>query len=148
MLPLQIINIDTLTIPEIRELIARVESIAVTLPQVEMPVSNYFSKGLYAREIFIPKDTFIVGKIHRFENFNILLKGKLTIFSMEGKHTVEAPFSIVSPAGVKRVAYAHEDSIWTVVHATEETDLDKIEEEVIVKNYEELDLKETECLGQ
>jgi hypothetical protein len=36
----------------------------------------------------------------------------------------------------------HEDTIWTTVHATDETDLEKLEEEIIAKTFEELEMDE------
>ena len=141
MLP-KVIDPATITKDEIRELIAMLESEISVGPEVDIGVSHRFSKGVYAREIFIPKGTFLVGKIHRYENLNILSKGELTVLSIEGCARLKAPFTVVSPPGVKRVAYAHEDSVWTTIHGTDETDLAKIEEEFIVKSYAELDEKE------
>jgi hypothetical protein len=34
-------------------------------PQTEIAVTNTFSGGVYAREIFIPKGTTVIGKVHR-----------------------------------------------------------------------------------
>ena len=53
----------------------------------------------------------------------------MTVSGEEGMVRIQAPFSIVSPAGTKRIAYAHEDCIWTTVIGTELKDGDQIEEE-------------------
>jgi hypothetical protein len=45
---------------------------------------------------------------------------------------------MVSRPGTKRVGYAHEDTIWTTIHATEETDMEKVEKELIAADYEEI----------
>ncbi len=72
----------------------------------------------------------------------------MTVFSIEGHLEVQAPFTIVSPPGVKRMAYAHEDSVWTTIHGTHETDLEKIEEHFIIKSYDQLlETEEVKCLG-
>lgn len=105
--------------------------------QIEIPHVDFFSKSVYAREIKIPKGTFVIGKIHKFENLNILSKGKLAIISIDGCQIVEAPLTVVSSPGVKRFAFALEDSVWTTIHGTNETDVDKIEELFIAKNYDE-----------
>ena len=133
----------------IREVIADMEQLAKNCDPVEIPLKHHFSKDLYAREITIPKGTFVVGKIHKHQNLNILSKGKLALLSIEGAKIVEAPFTVVSPPGVKRVAYALEECVWTTIHSTSETDLEKIEEEVIAKDYDEVAIfKEVvECLG-
>jgi hypothetical protein len=50
-----------------------------------------------------------------------------------------APYTFVSEVGTKRVVHALEETIWTTVHVTDETDLEKIEDYVIAK-----DLRRTE----
>lgn len=101
-------------------------------PQIQMHVVHHFSKGLYARELHIPKGTILVGKTHRFENLNIISKGEISVYTEEGVRRIVAPFTIVSPSGTKRVGYAHEDTVWISIHATSETDIDAIEDEVII----------------
>lgn len=148
MLP-KTLDIETATVQEVRDYIADLEKKALSCSQIEIPVNHHFSKGVYAREIFVPKDSFIVGKIHKHENLNILIKGEMTILSIEGSARIKAPFTIVSPPGVKRVAFAHEDCIWMTIHGTDERDLGKIEEQFIAKSYEELSQpKEEKWLGQ
>jgi hypothetical protein len=98
------------------------------LPPADMPVKDYFSKGVYARELFIPKGTTLTGKIHKFENLNIMSKGDLSVMMEDGTvQRVQAPFTVVSPPGTRRAAYAHEDTIWTTIHGTDCTDVDEIE---------------------
>lgn len=107
-------------------------------PQTEAPVKHYFSKGLYAREMTIPKGTIVIGKIHKFESFTIISKGDISILSIDGVIRVQAPYSFVASPGAKRLVYAHEETVWTVMHATKEKDLAKIEDEVIAKDYSEV----------
>lgn len=104
---------------------------------VDMPVTHHFSKGVYARELFIPKGTVLTGHIHNFTNLNIMSQGDLSILTENGVVRVKAPYTIVSPPGTKRLAYAHEDTIWTTIHGTEETDVEKIENEFISHSSEE-----------
>lgn len=102
--------------------------------QVDCPVTHYFSQGIYAREIFIPKGTLLTGKIHKFAQLNIMSKGDLSVLTEDGVKRVQAPFTIVSPPGTKRIAYAHEDTVWTTIHGTDETDLAKLEDHYIAQN--------------
>lgn len=104
---------------------------------VELPVKHYFSQGVYARELFIPKGTVLTGKIHKYQQLNIMSQGEMSVLTDEGIKRVKAPFTIVSPPGTKRVAYAHEDTIWTTIHGTEETEVEKIEEKFIAQSEEE-----------
>lgn len=104
----------------------------------DCPVVHRFTKGCYLREIFMPKGTRIIGKIHATEHFNILLKGKVTVLTAEGVDEITAPHTFVSKAGVQKVVYIHEDCIWQTVHVTDKTDLDEIEKEVVVEGYDQL----------
>lgn len=104
---------------------------------IELPVVNYFSKGVYAREMHIPKGTVVSGKIHKHFNLNIMSKGELSVLTENGVVRVKAPYTLVSPPGTKRIAYAHEDTIWTTIHGTDETDVDKIEAEFVAQDEAE-----------
>lgn len=150
--PVNFERTSSLTKSEIREIIGKLEASMIQNPdQVEIPIKHHFSKDVYAREIFIPKGTCLVGKIHKFENLNILSQGELSLLSIDGVQRVKAPFTVVSSPGVKRFAFAHEDSVWTTIHGTSERDLEKIEETFIAKTYSEVpkieDKAEVLCLG-
>jgi quercetin dioxygenase-like cupin family protein len=119
-------------LPTMRAKVIALEEILLAAPQAVIPVTHRFANpgtrlGVYAREIFIPKGTVLTGKIHKTEQINFMLKGDMSVLTEEGIKRVQAPFTIVSPPGTKRVAYAHEDTVWTTVHATDETDIEKIE---------------------
>ncbi len=113
---------------------------------IDIPVNHHFSKDVYAREMVVPKGSFIIGKIHKFQNLNILSKGEVSVLSIDGYKRVKAPFTFVASPGSQRIFYAHEDSVWTVIHGTNETDVDKIEEQFIAKSIEELEGGQ-KCLG-
>lgn len=119
---------------QLRHEVTEVEDLIRLCDPVSMPVTHHFAHGVYAREIFIPKGTVLTGKIHKYSQFNIMPKGDLSVLTETGIERVKAPFSIVSPAGTKRIAYAHEDTIWITVHGTEETDLEKIENHFIAQS--------------
>jgi len=103
-------------------------------------IRHYFAPGVYAREMWMPKDCLITGKIHLTEHLNMLSQGRVSVSNQGESITMEAPHTFVSPVGTKRAIYAHEDSTWTTIHATDLTDPDKIEAEIIAESFEELDL--------
>lgn len=105
--------------------------------QVELPVTHHFSKGLYARELFIPKGVMAVGKIHRFAHLNVISKGAILVASEHGECKIEAPCTWESLPGAKHAGFALEDTIWTTFHPTDETDVDRIEAQVIAKDYDD-----------
>ena len=123
-----------------RSRILELQESMLEMPQQDCPLKHHFTEGNYAREIFIPKGIVIVGKIHKHPHVNVISKGKCLVATEEGIEELEAPLTFISKKGIKRVILAIEDVIWTTVHPTDETDLAKIEEDVIVKSY--LDLLE------
>ena len=124
---------------KLRGTIFAIEDFVGKQPQVEFPITHHFSKNIYAREMFIPKGSLLVGKIHKFQNMNIISQGHVSFFSVDGAVHVKAPHSFVASPGVKRVIYAHEDSVWTTIHGTDETDLKRIEAIFIAKSYDEVE---------
>lgn len=115
------------------------------LPQVELTPVHRFTEGLYTRELAIPADTFVIGKTHRHEHPVFLLKGKVTIRDVGGgeeAETIEAPRIWTSKPGAKRVLYTHTDCVFATCHASDETDLDKLEAFLIVPETELLEAPE------
>lgn len=127
-----------LSVPEIRALIQKLEDYISQFPQAELPLKHYFSKGVYGRELTIPKGTLIVGKIHKYAVMNVLTAGEVSVLSIDGVMRIKAPHTFVSSPGAKRVIYAHSDAVWMNFHGTDETDVEKIEEEFIAKSYSEV----------
>lgn len=108
------------------------------LESQECPVVHRFSPGCYLREIFMPAGSKVIGKIHATEHFNILLTGSVTVITAEGMEHIKAPYTFTSKAGVQKVVVVHEDCTWQTVHVTNELNIEKIEEEVIVESYDQL----------
>jgi hypothetical protein len=107
-------------------------------PDTDCPVKHIFAPGAYAREIKLPQGSFVIGKIHKHAHLNFITKGKVRVLTESGPVEMTAPYTFVSEVGTKRIVYAVEETIWTTVHVTEETDLEKIEDYVIAKSYDEL----------
>ena len=108
------------------------------LPEGYCEVKHYYAPKLYVREMTIPAGTRIVGKIHKHAHFNDISKGRVYVFTEFGTEVYDGPVRFTSIAGTKRAVYAETETVWTTYHPTEETDLEKIEAEVIAKDYEEL----------
>ena len=138
-----------------REDILKFQGELAKLPGVEFgdsalaPVTHHFAPGSYAREMLIPKGTIVVGKTHKQAHHSFLMKGEITVVSEEGIKRLKAPMVILSQPNAKRVGFAHEDTIWVTVHPTDETDLEKIEEQVIQKEDNDyIDAKLTQLLRE
>ena len=100
------------------------------------PTKHSFADGCYIREIFNPAGEIIVTKIHKKEHPFFLMKGNMTILTENGFEYREAPYHGITYPGTKRVIYTHTDCLFVTVHVTNETDLEKIEEEVIAKDFD------------
>jgi hypothetical protein len=107
------------------------------LTQADIPIRHYWSPGLYAREMSCPAGTLLTGKIHRLPHLSVLSKGSATVWTEAGCHHLQAPATIASQPGTKRVFYAHTDLVWTTFHVnpTDETDVAKLEEALIAPDY-------------
>jgi len=127
-----------LSVPLVREFMDDISEFLLEQPQVDIPITHHFSKAVYAREMKVPKGILVLGKIHKFENLNILSKGEVSVLSVDGVMRVKAPHTFVASPGAQRLIFAHEDVVWTTIHGTEETDVDKIEQQFIAKTYEEV----------
>lgn len=138
----------TLANKEIRDKILYFEDNIGSLPDsfkgdtINCPLKHSFADGMYVREIFIPKGMILCGKIHKHDHPNFLLKGEVEVFTeSNGLEKLVAPMSIISKAGTKRIVNALQDTVWVTVHANPNNlkDVDKIEDIVIAKTYEEFD---------
>jgi hypothetical protein len=106
--------------------------------QEGMPLKHLFAPGAYGRQITVPKDHWVIGKIHKHAHLNFLMQGRVAVLTEDGLMVMQAPFSFVSRPGAKRLVLALEETVWATVHLTSETDLSRIEDEVIAKDYSEV----------
>lgn len=106
---------------------------------VAFPLQHYFAPGLYLREMTMPKNAVLTGKIHKTEHLCILSKGKVSVQTEDGLQIVTAPAVVHSMPGAKRAIFAHEESVWTNIHhnPTDERDLEKIEALYVTDTYEQ-----------
>lgn len=114
-----------------RKSIEDLQAAAANLPQAQLRTEHLFADGMYMRMLFRPADTLIIGKCHLREHFYVVASGEVTIVGDGYKERVKAPHVFVSKPGTKRAVYAHVDSMCFTVHRTDNTDLEKIEAELI-----------------
>lgn len=109
----------------IREKILRLQAFLLTQPQAEVPVRHYVNNGIYYREITIPKGAFCTGAAYKEAHIHFLLRGDMTVLTEDGVKRITGPQTFVSPPGMKRAGYAHEETVWAAVFRTDETDPEK-----------------------
>ena len=99
------------------------------------PVKHTFADGCYIREIFNPANELLVTKIHKKEHPFFLMQGKMSILTEEGIKHIEAPHHGITKPGTKRIIFTQTDCVFVTVHATDKTDIEEIEKEVIAEDF-------------
>ena len=123
---------------DVREAVEQIEDAMQGMPPAFLPIKHYFANGMYAREMTVPAGAIVTGAIHKTTHFCILSQGRVHVMSEDGIEELVAPAIIISQPGTKRAIHALEDTVWTNIHATNETDLDKLVEELTESTVDQL----------
>ena len=112
-----------------RGAIARLQSEMVPIATAQPEPEHRFHPGWYERRLLVPAGMLIVGKIHRHAHPVGVIYGRALIVSEFGRDVVEAGYLAVSPAGVKRVVLALEDTLFFTLHRNDSDthDVEQIE---------------------
>lgn len=119
---------------DIKERVIFAEKLMKGLPQRELKVEHDFSFGVYARILYIPADTILVGKLHKYPQINLIRQGELSVLVGNEIKRLKAPYMVASPAGTKRIAQVHRDTVWVTIHGTNLKDIDLIEQTFIAQD--------------
>ncbi len=103
-----------------------------------LPLKHSFAEGMYVRELVVPAGVLTVTKIHKYAHPVFLMSGRVSILEEGGIKHVEGPAYFITPKGTKRVIYHHTEVTIVTVHKTDETDLDKIEDEIIAPTFDHI----------
>lgn len=116
------------------------DALGENMLNVVMPVEHNFTEKQYIREFRAPANHIIVSKIHNTNHPIFLLEGDVTIVEKGVTKRVKAPYYSITEVGVKRIVYVHEDCFFVTVHPSESTNIKDVEEEVMAKNFDEVNL--------
>ena len=105
--------------------------------QVELPLLHDFAPGVYGRRIFMKKDTFVIGRTHKTEHFNIVLSGVANVMIDGETKQLRAGDVFVSKPYIKKVLYILEDMVWMTIHPVDSMDMEEIEKECVLTEEEE-----------
>lgn len=106
---------------------------------IDNEVIHHFAPGIYMRELRIKKGTVLTGKIHKHEHLCVL-NGDIEIASQDGKGRFTGYLTFLSKPGVKRIGYAHEDTVFTTVHAISGcNDIEELEKALVCDTFAEYD---------
>ena len=93
-----------------------------------------FSDGLYAKEMIMPAGYIAYSHKHPYSHLSILAKGRVILQTEAYNKEYVAPACINIEANTYHQIESLEDCVWFCIHATAETDIDKIDEVLIGKD--------------
>lgn len=134
--------------------INEVENVFARAPQVAMPLHHVFTPHLYSRSIVIPADTIATTRIHLHEHPFVISAGIVWVWSDDNRwEKLQASHIGVTKAGTRRILYAETDVVWHTFHVTDETDLQKLTDEltfdpVKLGHLDELSVKQLAALRE
>lgn len=126
----------------------KLQDVMSQFEQADCPVTHHFSDGIYARELFIPEGTALVGARHKTNHMYVMLSGECVV-TVDGKDpfTCKAGFIGETKAGTKKAFYAVQDSKLISFHVTEETDVENIGNEILFPEQNVIPMWSKKYLG-
>ena len=95
-------------------------------------INHHFSAGVYAKETLIPAGHVLVQHKHKFSHLSILASGSIELMVDGERKIIHAPACLTIEADKHHGVKSLTDVVWYCIHATECTDLDKVDEVLIV----------------
>lgn len=123
----------------VRDSIESLESELKKYPQVDVPFSDHYFGGIYARAVCIPKGTLLTGKIYKDDHFDIMLSGDITVSSDDGVKRLKGFNIFDGKQGKKRAGIAHEDTFWITFCQSEYRQSGDYLDHLTVESFKELD---------
>lgn len=99
--------------------------------EVDLNTLHHFSDGLYAKQMTLPAGYEACSHAHAYSHLSVLAKGRVIVETDNTMQEFSAPACIEIKAGIHHRIISLEDAVWFCIHATEETDVSKIDEVLI-----------------
>jgi hypothetical protein len=116
-------DLDNLLSQKVEVLLSRVQK----MPQVDCQTKHYFGPSIYIREVTMPAGAVVIGKPHKKDHMCVMLQGRMIIVNADGtRKELVAPMTFVGSAG-RKVAYILETTVFQNILATDETNIDVLE---------------------
>tara|TARA_R110002096_G_C14178486_1_gene686645 strand:+ start:40 stop:414 length:375 start_codon:yes stop_codon:yes gene_type:complete len=115
----------------VQDNIYKFQDVLKEYPKADVVNRHHFSDGMYAREMFMPANTCVVGAKHKTRHFYSVVKGECSVVSVHEREDIKAPFLGETLPGTKRIIYAHTDCIWITYHPTQLTNVEEIEKALV-----------------
>jgi quercetin dioxygenase-like cupin family protein len=95
-------------------------------------ISHHFGAGVYAKETRIPAGSILIQHKHKYDHLSVLASGSVELIVDDVKSIVHAPACLTIQANKHHGVKSLTDVVWYCIHATECTDMDEIDEVLIV----------------
>ena len=114
--------------------VAETERVMLPMEQAPCSLVHYFGPGVCIREVTMPAGALVVGHKQKFEQLNIMLRGKLMLLDEQGNpHIYAAPMIYTGKPG-RKIAFILEETVWQNVYSTPLTDVNEVEDFFIEKS--------------
>lgn len=90
------------------------------------PRESVCSGGMHAISGTMKKGSIMVGSIHLTDHLNIMSCGDITVITEDGVVRLTGFNVLACKAGGRRIGLVHEDTTWTTIFKTDETDQAKV----------------------
>lgn len=111
-------------------------------------INHHFSAGVYAKETRIPAGHVLVQHKHKFSHLSILASGSIELMVDGERKIIHAPACLTIEADKHHGVKSLTDVVWYCIHATECTDMDEIDEVLIVPSDIAQAQKLAQCLQE
>ena len=105
----------------------------IPLDEEASNTEHFFTEGVYARKMSIPKGMQVPTHKHVYDHLSILAQGRVRVAVGPVITEYVAPAMIEIKKNIAHKITAIEDSVWFCVHATDATDIESLEQTVSVK---------------
>ena len=98
---------------------------------IDLHTTHYFGEGIYAKRMRLPAGHRAVTHKHNYDHLSILAAGSASV-DVGGEMTIYGAGDCVTiKAGVAHEIVAITDVVWFCIHATDETDPEKVDRVLI-----------------
>lgn len=94
-------------------------------------IAHYFGGGVYVKETRIPANMRLTQHIHEHDHLSVLLSGEVVVVVGGVQTNHKAPAVLTIHAGKAHEVVSVTDAVWLCIHATDETDPEKVDQVLI-----------------
>lgn len=103
------------------------------MTEIDLQIRHFFSGREYAKQMTLPAGHYAETHSHNYDHLSVLASGDVLV-TIDGKETRHiGPDCITIKAGQVHKIVALSESVWFCIHATNETDPEKVDK-VLIKD--------------